>query len=232
MNAPFALLVVNWFSTYWLSLILFVVGVAIFEGFYRKTKAYLGDEINARIRIEEYPQNAGAEPHLSLRIFNDEKFDLSRCFATLLDLKHFYNPKTIIPIKDEVNPNSLSMSWGSGGGSDNEYVTISRNGKDRVLNICKSTGVGLVFLFHGHEKHYSAHGKFMARVEINGYLGDKPIQPIQCGFCFEYGTQVSTERRIESGIGERQPIRIVASSSKAMFTFVDCPDEIKTKKAN
>ncbi len=180
-------------------------------------------ERSKRIRAEEYAQRTQTEPYISLKVFNDADTDLTECYVKLVDLEHFYNPETTLPILEQVNPNNQRLSWG--GGSPTEYVTISR-GDFKVLNICKSTSMGLVFLFHGHEKSYVGHGRFMARIEIHGCLGGKPIMPIVKEFCFLYGYSAHAERQVEPVVGIRQPITIVVSSAEPL-DFADCLDRHK-----
>ncbi len=103
--------VLDWFSGSWFYLFLISLSISIFEGYYRKTKKYLGDRKRIEIKIEEFPQNNNPVPHLSFKIINLEKFDFENCYATLLELQYFYNPTTTLDILEEVNPNNKYLSW-------------------------------------------------------------------------------------------------------------------------
>jgi hypothetical protein len=216
--------VLDWFSTSWLYLFLLGLSISIFEGFFRKTRKYLGDRKRISIKIENFPQNDSPIPHLSLKIVNLEKFDLDNCYATLLELQHFYNPTTTLDILEQVNPNNKFLSWG--GGSPSEQISIPRsdgvNHGYKVLNIAKGAGNGIVFLFHGHEHNYQMAGSFRARIKIDGKIDGVPAETINTEFCFKFGTNITSSRRKDPELGEKQRIVIVPSQIQHRFMFEDC----------
>ncbi len=223
MNEPIRL-ILGWFANSWGYLLLLSISVAIFEGFYRKTKKYLGDIVKVNLNIEEFPQNNSPVPHLSFKLINHENVDIENCYGTLLGLWHNYTPNQILDINEDVNPNNKSLSWG--GGSDTERITLPRsdgvNHGVRVLNICKSAANGVMFLFHGHEHNYPQGGIFRAKIKIDGQVGGTPIQSIGAEFCFNYGIHGTITR--QSGLKDnvRQRIIIQTSSINSFFTFEDC----------
>ena len=182
-----------------------------------------GHQKKVNLRLEEFPQNMGFVPHLSLKIYNHELFDIESCYGTLLELEHLYTPTVTLPILETVNPNNKSLSWG--GGSETEYVTIPRSdGKNpgvKILNIANCMGNDVVFLFHGHEHKYHG-GNYRAKIKIDGKVGDTPIKAVTKEFCFKFGPTVYTSRNREPEIGEKQKIIIVASQGKSSFAFEDC----------
>lgn len=209
------------------AIIFLVISTAVFIGL-----LYLGDAAipcikrpgkKARLVLEEFPQNTGFVPHLSLKICNHELFDIEHCYGTLLELENLYKPTVTIPILETVNPNNKFLSWG--GGSETEQVTIPRSdGKSpgvKILNIANCMGNDVVFLFHGHEHKYHG-GNFRAKIRIDGKVGDTPIKTVTTEFCFKFGPTVYTSRNREPDIGEKQKIIIVASQGKSSFTFEDC----------
>lgn len=56
-----------------------------------------GRQKKVNLRFEEFPQNMGFVPHLSLKLHNHELFDIENCYATLLELEHLYTPHSDPP---------------------------------------------------------------------------------------------------------------------------------------
>jgi hypothetical protein len=180
------------------------------------------EKIKAHIVFEEFPQNTGVVPYLSLKLFNHEQDDIEKCYGTLLELENLYTPTVTIPILEMVNPNGKFLSWG--GGSPSEHVTIPRGDGVhpgvKVLNIAKG-GLDVVFLFHGHESNF--HGmNFRAKIKIDGEINGNPIESLVTEFCFKYGTNTYSTRNAEPEIGKKQRIVIVTSDIKSRFSFEDC----------
>jgi len=148
----------------------------------------------AKITMEEKIQ--GTEPYASLVVRNDEAVDLISCFGTLKKLEHYYNPSTILPILDEINPNKNLLSWG--GGSPSEYVSIPRNSGEKVLNLAKVIGGRLSFIFYGQESHQHSPGIYHIVVEMNGLIEDTPIQPIIYDGHLELINRIMTATRVDS----------------------------------
>jgi hypothetical protein len=90
--------ILDWFSINWGYWFLIVMGWAIFDGFYQKTKKFLGERVKVDLRFEEFPQNATNVPYLSFKIHNHELFDIERCYGTLLELENLYTPTVTLPI--------------------------------------------------------------------------------------------------------------------------------------
>jgi hypothetical protein len=221
MNEPIKS-ILDWFSINWGYGFLLVMSYAVFDGFYKKTKKYLGERVEVDLRFEEFAQNTNSIPHLSFKIINHELFDIENCYGTLLELENLYTPTNTIPILETVNPNNKFLSWG--GGSISERVTIPRSDGVhhgvKILNIAKG-GADVVFVFHGHELNF--HGaNFRAKIKIDGEVDGTPIQSIGAEFCFKYGVNHYTTRQREPEIGEKQKITIVVTDIKSRFAFEDC----------
>jgi len=182
----------------------------------------LTGKVKAHIVFEEFPQNMGTLPYLSLKLYNHEQNEIEKCYGTLLELENLYTPTVTIPILEIVNPNNKFLSWG--GGSPSEQVTIPRGDGVhpgvKVLNIAKG-GADVVFLFHGHESNY--HGmNFRAKIKIDGEINGNQIESIVAEFCFKYGINTYSTRNTVPKIGEKRRIVIVASDIKSRFSFEDC----------
>ena len=216
--------VLDWFSINWIYLFLMVLSISIFEGFYGKTKKYLGDRKKIKIKFQGFPQNENPVPYLSFKIINLEKFDLENCYATLLELKHFYNPTTTFDVLERVNRNNKFLCWG--GGSQSEQITIPRsdgkNPGNKVLNIAKGGNNGIVFLFYGHDHNYQMAGSFRAKIKIDGLVDDTPIESISAEFCFKLGSNITTSRLKAPETGEKQRIILMPSHISHRFLFEDC----------
>lgn len=157
-----------------------------------------GRSIKVKVSSVEYLQE-GDKVYFSLRIFNDEKEDLTDCTATLIIAEQYYNSTSSRNILDIINPNASVMSWGIS--SSDGTVTIPGDHGQRVLNIAYHHSAGrLVFPFQNwtsnpQEANVIYHVKIKIRGKINGEYAY--IAPYD-GF-FRTENYISPPMRVVSG---------------------------------
>lgn len=185
MHEPIRI-VLDWLSVHWLTLFLLVALIAVFDGFFQKTRYYLGDKVKVKTSTEVFLQDNETEKYLSIRIVNEENIGFVRCHAVPLRLqKKFWNyddnKKRSNEIIRTINPNSANLSWALG--SEDGFASIPANEGERVLNIAKIKDRKLIFLFHGWEYPTEADHEYHMSIKIEGYTDENPQKPITAILC-------------------------------------------------
>lgn len=216
-------------------LILFVVVMSQVAGI---VLIQWGKNLKPKADILEYIQDSSSPRHISLRIINHEKDDLTECRARLIFIEQHYNPTTTIPLLDEVNPNALLMSWG--GGSKGQPIIIPGNDGERVLNIGhEGMGGRLVFLFDDWKSDPQlANVKYRVKIKIDGKINGESFKALEYEGCFRSWnyivplTPMISYREGEDGEMVEARRTVYGGNSASRLEFLKCSIDDSERNEN
>lgn len=167
---------VDWLANNWLILILLLLIGAVFEGFFQRTRRFLGEKVKAdRILLvtrEERPLNG--DLYAWIGVENNENNDLEDCYAELRTIK-IQDGDMWLDFTQRINPNLSKLTWPAF--EDQEKVVVRRESKAR-LNIAKTDGTrNVAFTLRiGDTPGIPFKYCYYVEVDVNGIIQGKPIE--------------------------------------------------------
>ena len=173
--------VLDCLSTTWLYILLISIPFAVFEGFYRKTKHYLGDnpvpEIEHKFERELVYESGGYINRVYLHIWNRENLSITNCYATLEKATELIKDK-LIPISTNLNPDRLP--WESTYANENCEIDLSPNPSGEKIMLADMDDRYLKFFRCSSKSENVERGIYQIRIRVYGKFDGREITP----FCF------------------------------------------------
>lgn len=168
--------ILQWLSRSWGYLFLFMVVVAIFDGFYRKTAKYINEPIKAKITVIPVP-NGPSEDYIGLEIYNGEKLHLTNCEVKV---------ERILNIRHNKKPEELDIS---GGYSDSFNINSGDHKKVEIAEVTVNhfkLSLGRRCIEIPLSDRGLEPGKYIFELRIFGDIEGRPIKRIDKTYQVEF----------------------------------------------
>ena len=212
MNEPINF-ILSFFSQAWGYLLLLALSIAIFDGFYKKTRAYLGEQVRAKIIIS-ISEKSNDEQSI-LVVTNNEKVKLDNCHAKIerVDYQEYGRDKQKITLP----VSAKKLVWRSVF-FENKYASITSisgdGGKDELglARIINNKGMGFDYddlVISNLNPDFKKEGKYFVEVRIDGEISGKPIFPVFKTYQVEIGMTLDMHAAVSFGIQKDRPRLII-----------------------
>lgn len=170
--------IIHWFEANWGAVLLVLLCIAIFEGFYQKTSRFLGDQVEANIEITA-SSVSWEDDRLWVSVKNHEMANLTNCAGTIERLVYYEETHKV-----EISDGGPNLSW-EGISSENGRITLE-GGRKMTLNVIKHEDIRFYIMYNAQISKDSfstpirlGDGRFDIEIAIYGEMNGKQIKPIK-----------------------------------------------------